>query len=240
MSDRPIPQTSTVPPSTAPRGHLIVFEGGDGSGKTTQAKRLANDLASAGMDVVHTRDPGGSPNAMAIRGLLVDAGAPDWSPMGELLLFTAARVELLEETIKPALAAGKIVVCDRFVDSTLGYQGAGKGNNTEIIRRLHRLACENLVPDLTVLMDGPAEVLLARATGRLASDGSIEGRFEQEGLGFQERVVRRLRDLARMEPARYAVIDATLDPDSAARQVADAVANRLGLSATATLESETA
>jgi dTMP kinase len=186
----------------AGRGLFLSFEGIDGSGKSTQARALADRLRAQGRDVVLTREPGGSAGAEEIRRLLL-TGAPDrWSAETEILLFTAARRDHLERTIRPALARGAIVVCDRFADSTRVYQGVTRGDLRALVDRLHALAI-GVEPDLTFLIDIDPATGLARATARAGT----ELRFESMGLATQERMRAAFLSLAAANPARVRVID---------------------------------
>jgi dTMP kinase len=186
----------------AGRGLFLSFEGIDGSGKSTQARALADRLRAQGRDVVLTREPGGSAGAEEIRRLLL-TGAPDrWSAETEILLFTAARRDHLERTIRPALARGAIVVCDRFADSTRVYQGVTRGDLRALVDRLHALAI-GVEPDLTFLIDIDPATGLARATARAGA----ELRFEAMGLATQERMRAAFLSLAAANPARVRVID---------------------------------
>ncbi len=185
---------------TPPR--FLTFEGIDGSGKTTQARLLAEALRAAGEDVVLTREPGGSAGADDIRRLVLE-GEPDrWSAETEILLFTAARRDHLERLIDPSLAAGKVVVCDRFADSTRMYQGLSRGNLRAKVDALHRLMIGR-EPDLTLLIDMDPAIGLARAKGRQGN----EERFEDFGLDLQERMRAGFLSLAREFPHRFRVID---------------------------------
>ena len=196
-------------------GRFITLEGGEGAGKSTQARRLAAALGAAGFAVVATREPGGTAGAEEIRALLV-AGADDrWSPAAEACLVNAARADHVERLIRPALAAGTWVVCDRFVDSTLAYQGAGKGLGDGVLRSLHHLAAADLWPDLTLVLDLPDGSGLARTRAR---DGG-EGRFEGHDATFHARVAQGFRDLAAAEPRRCRLIDASASEDAVAAQV---------------------
>jgi dTMP kinase len=168
---------------------FISFEANEGAGKTTQVALLVEALAARGHDVLRTREPGGSAGAEEIRSLLVQGDPDRWSAMTELLLFNAARRDHLERTIRPALAAGKIVICDRYVGSTLALQVAG-GASADRIVQLHELACDGQMPDLTIYLDIDPEVSLARSNGRLAQDESAESRFELKGDSFHARVSR--------------------------------------------------
>ncbi|HHW34001.1 MAG TPA: dTMP kinase [Paracoccus solventivorans] len=211
---------------------FISFEGIDGSGKSTQARRLAEALRAEGREVVLTREPGGSPGAEDIRRLLVE-GPPDrWSPETELLLFTAARRDHLERLIRPALDRGAWVVSDRFADSTRVYQGAARGDDpaeqarfAELVEALHRLVI-GVEPDRTLVIDlDPAEAL-ARATGRAEAQATTEAedRYESMGLGFQQRLRAGFRDLARRHPARVRLIDGSGDAATVAARVREALA----------------
>jgi dTMP kinase len=195
-------------------GKFITFEGGEGAGKSTQAARLATTLRAEGIEVVETREPGGTPGAEAIRALIVEGDPDRWSALTELLLVNAARADHVARLIRPALAAGKWVVCDRYIDSTLAYQGAGKGLARDALLDQHRLATGNLWPDLTLVLDLPAAVGEARAAGR----GKLD-RFEQTGGGFHDRIAAAFRAFAADDPARVRLIDAASDPDT----VADAI-----------------
>ena len=200
------------------KGVLVSFEGIDGSGKSTQARALAETLRNLGQDVVLTREPGGAPGAEEIRRLLVE-GAPDrWSPETEILLFNAARRDHLEKTILPALEAGKIVITDRFADSTRVYQGAARASLRPLVDSLHDLII-GIEPDLTFVIDmDPAKALergLARHSG--------EDRFEELGLAFQERLRSGFLQLARAHPERVQIIEG----NRAACDVSSEIASRM-------------
>ncbi|MEL6169777.1 MAG: dTMP kinase [Pseudomonadota bacterium] len=204
------------------RGLFVTFEGIDGSGKSLQARRLAETLIARGHDVVLTREPGGSAGAEEIRRLLVE-GEPDrWSAETELLLFTAARRDHLEKTIRPALAAGRIVVSDRFADSTRVYQGATRGDLRPLVDRLHTQMI-GTDPDLTLILDIEPAVALDRGLKR----NSGEDRFEDMGLAFQEQLRAGFLSLARAEPDRIQVIDADHAEDTVADAILALVAARL-------------
>jgi dTMP kinase len=189
-------------------GFFITFEGIEGCGKSTQVRLAAEGLARAGHEVVVTREPGGCPIADAIRAILLDARNCDMVPMAELLLYAAARAQHVAEVIEPALAAGKIVLCDRFTDSTLAYQGFGRKLDRELISRLNAMAAGSIKPDLTLVLDCPVEMGLARAMARInASSAAREERFEQESLLFHERIRDGFLSLAAAEPARFVVLD---------------------------------
>ena len=206
------------------RGRFISFEGGEGGGKSTQLKRLAERLRAAGRTVVATREPGGSPGAETIRDLLVRGDADRWSPTTETLLMYAARRDHIERVIAPALARGDWVVSDRFADSTRAYQGAAGGTEPQLIAALERHVLGETRPDLTLLLDLPPEVGLTRADAR----AGVETRFESKGLAFHARLRDAFLDIAAREPERCCVIDATADVDTVARAVMSAVEQRLG------------
>ncbi|MEM7296141.1 MAG: dTMP kinase [Pseudomonadota bacterium] len=203
-------------------GAFISFEGIDGSGKSTQARKLSEALSMRGQDVVLTREPGGSPGAEEIRALVL-TGEPDrWSPVTEALLFTAARRDHLERVIEPALARGAVVVCDRFADSTRVYQGATRGDMREMVEALHRLAVKR-EPDLTVLIDMDPKVGLTRAKARRGR----EERFEDFGLEMQVAMRARFLELAESRADRFMIIDGTGAEDQVATEVLTKVSERL-------------
>lgn len=193
---------------------FISFEGIDGCGKSTQARMLVDALRAEGHEVVLTREPGGSPGAEEIRRLLVEGADERWSAETECLLFTAARRDHLERTIRPALAAGKTVISDRFADSTRVYQGAARGDLRGLVDRMHDLAI-GVEPDMTVVIDLDPATALGRGTAR----GGAEDRFESLGLDFQQRLAQGFRDLANEFPARVRLIDGTGSPDQVAARV---------------------
>ncbi len=201
------------------RGVFITFEGGEGAGKSTQLRRLSERLAARGREVVATREPGGSPGAEALRALLVEGAADRWSPMSETLLLYAARADHLERLIQPALARGAVVISDRFADSTRAYQGAAGGVAPGFIDALERAVLGETRPDLTLILDLPAERGLARAAGR----GGAEARFESKGLGFHQRLRDGFLAVAAAEPDRCVVIDADQPLDAVSAAVAAAV-----------------
>ena len=197
-----------------PRGRFLCLEGIDGSGKSTQARRLAEGLLAAGHDVLLTREPGGSPGAEAIRSLVVEGEPGRWSAETEVLLFTAARRDHLERTIRPALAAGRTVVSDRFADSTRVYQGTTRGDLRALVDRLHALAI-GVEPDLTLVIDLDPSQALARGRAR----GGVEDRFERFGLAFQTRLREGYRALAAGEPQRISLVDGGRSPDVVAADI---------------------
>ncbi len=207
------------------RGRFITFEGGEGTGKSTQVRLLAQHIAARGADVVQTREPGGSPSAEEIRALLVTGAADRWSPLAETLLFYAARVEHWRQVIEPALARGAHVVCDRFADSTMAYQCYAGGLDKGLVRDLHRLAMGQAEPDLTLILDVPVDEGLKRAAAR----HDDETRFERKGREFHERLRAGFLDIARAAPKRCAVIDGAKPVDQVQADVRVTVAARLGL-----------
>lgn len=197
---------------------FISFEGIDGSGKSTQARRLADDLRVLDHEVTLTREPGGSAGAEEIRRLLVEGGSERWSPETELLLFTAARRDHLERTIRPALARGATVITDRFADSTRVYQGAARADLRPIVDQLHQLMIA-IEPDLTFVIDIDPEISLRRGHAR----NTVEDRFEGMGLDFQIRLRAGFRALAEEAPARVRLIDGSGSPDDVARRIRSAL-----------------
>jgi dTMP kinase len=187
---------------------------------------LAGHLRALGREVVETREPGGAPGAEEIRRLLVEGDPARWSPESETLLFTAARRDHLERVIRPALARGAVLVCDRYVDSTRAYQGAGAPGRRELVDLLHRLTI-GLDPDLTLIFDIDPAAALERARSRVSDPA--EDRFERKGPAFQARLREEFLAIAAAEPARCALIDAARPADAVAGQVWAAVAPRLGL-----------
>ena len=190
-------------------GRLITFEGGEGAGKSTQVRLLADRLTGNGVVSVATREPGGSPHAEALRDVLLSGFAAPLGPRGEAVLFTAARIDHLDRTILPALSSGKFVLCDRFIDSTLAYQGALGHVPGGMIAALERVAIGECRPDLTVLVDVPPDVGLARAAqrrGRREAD-----RFEREEASFHHALRDAYRAIAAAEPGRFLIVDGTED-----------------------------
>ena len=200
----------TRPPSVdrPPSAVFVAVEGIDGSGKSGVVRRLVDHLSERGRAGVATREPGGTPEGDRLRGLLLPDDGLAWDPVSELLLMNAARVQHVRRLILPSLADGTSVVSDRFVGSTLAYQGAGRGLSQDLIRSLHAQAVDDLQPDLTIVLDLDVATALSRSRRRLADDAIDEGRFEALDADFHERVRRSYRDQAARDPARFAVVDA--------------------------------
>ncbi|MDQ0463101.1 dTMP kinase [Caulobacter ginsengisoli] len=208
------------------QGYFITFEGGEGSGKSTQIRRLAERLtASSGREVVLTREPGGTPGGEEIRALILNGAVDRWSPVSEALLMSAARRDHLERVIRPALARGAVVLCDRFADSTRAYQGQGGAVDAEFIAALERHVVEDTRPHLTLILDLPVAEGLARAGARAGG----EERFESKGQAFHERLRAAYLAIAKAEPERCQVIDAAQSQDAVAAAIEAALAERLGL-----------
>ncbi|MEQ9444992.1 MAG: dTMP kinase [Rhodospirillaceae bacterium] len=200
-------------------GLFITLEGGEGSGKSTQAKHLKLRLEQAGHAVVQTREPGGSEGAEDIRALIV-TGEPDrWDGMTEALLLFAARHDHLERIIKPALKAGKIVLCDRFTDSTMAYQGYGHNLGRETFDKLNAVALDGFGPDLTLILDLPVEAGLSRAMSR----GDGEQRYEDMDIAFHQRLRDGFLDIAKREPDRCKVVDASGSEEAVAERISAVV-----------------
>jgi dTMP kinase len=215
--------------ATAEKGLFLTLEGIDGSGKSTQCQRLAAALRAAGYDTLVTREPGGSPGAEDIRRLVLEGDPDKWSAETEILLFTAARRDHLERTIQPALAAGKVVICDRFADSTRMYQGLSRGDLRATVDQLHSLMIGR-EPDLTLLIDMDPATGLARAKGRQGS----EERFEDFGLALQEKMRAGFLALAQEFSDRFCVIDGSQDIDSVAADILQQATAALAARETAT------
>lgn len=188
----------------------MTFEGGEGSGKTTQIKLLANHLRSLREEVIETRDPGGTTIGKEIRIMLLTRESPSMSKAAELFLYEASRAQLVHEVIAPALARGAVVLSDRFTDSTLAYQGFGRGQDLELIRRLNHVATDGLVPDLTILLDLDPGIGLERRTRSSSAGSPARDRIEMEPLAFHQRIREGYLSLAREEPDRIAVLDGRL------------------------------
>lgn len=208
------------------RGKLITIEGGEGSGKSTQINRLLEAFDAAKLPAIHTREPGGTEGAEAIRNLLVQGDAGRWDPVAETLLFYAARRQHLVQAVWPALENGTHVICDRFSDSSRVYQGCGKALGDDFVMQLHRLSIGTYQPDLTLWLDIAPELGLQRVAER---GESSETRFESTQGGFHERVRDGFFALARREPARFIRIDAGQEIDSVHQLVIGVICERLGL-----------
>lgn len=211
-------------------GAFITFEGIEGSGKSTQISRVLRHLTDNGRTVTLTREPGGTPIGDQVRRVLLDPANRMLDPTAELLLYAASRAQHLREVILPALALDRVVLCDRFSDATVAYQGHGRGLSIPIIRELDRIVTAGLKPRLTVLLDLPAEAGLKRARGRNQSEGlHAEARFENEDLAFHRRVRDGYLLLAREEPGRILVVNAERTPDEVqaeVRKIVDEVLNK--------------
>ncbi len=221
--------TPDAPGRGAHGGLFITLEGGEGAGKSTQACLLGRTLEDLGHKVVLTREPGGAPGAEDIRSLIVTGEPGRWTPMSETLLFATARQDHVERTIRPALAAGAVVICDRFSDSTMAYQGYGHGLPLEDLHRINDFATGGLKPDLTLILDVPVDEGLGRAGRRISGfEGEAgEDRFERMGGGFHERLRQGFLAIADREPHRCRVIDGAQPLDAVARDIAHAVKGRL-------------
>lgn len=201
------------------RGRFITFEGPEGSGKSTQLRRAAARLRESGSDVFETAEPGGTPIGMQIRRVLLDAANQELRPTTELLLMFASRAQNVEQGILPALSQGRIVLCDRFTDSTLVYQGSARGMGAEVVYELDRIACRGLVPDLTLVIDIDTETGLARAHARNAAAQDVETRLDQETLGFHRQVREAYRQLASDDSRRVKLIDGSRQEGEVAEDV---------------------
>jgi len=217
------------------RGKFITFEGLDGTGKSTQMRKLAAALREAGHKVIETREPGGTPSGEKIRKVLLDSSTAGLSPLAEMALMFASRAQHIAEVIEPALGAGNIVLCDRFTDSTEAYQGSGRRLGSDPVLELHRVLCGNLQPDLTLLLDSNphASVSRARRRNRRASKSAArshdENRFEQETRGFFARVREGYLAIATREPGRVIVVDARGTPAQTHERILEVVRRKLKL-----------
>ena len=207
------------------RGHFITFEGGEGSGKSTHAKLLAEHLQSLGIEVVLTREPGGSPGAEVIRHILLSGVAKPLGAETEAILFAAARDDHVRTVIRPALIDGKWVICDRFIDSTRVYQGVLGKVDMKLIRSLERVTVGAAMPDLTFILDVPANIGLARAKHRRGN--ATVDRFESESVEYHQDLGRAYRAIALEEPRRIVLVDGRPPRDVVARRIWDAVSERL-------------
>ena len=192
---------------------FISFEGIEGSGKTTHVKHTVRFLEDKGYDCVITREPGGTRIGEKIRAILLDPLSKDMDPLTELLLYTADRAQHIKEYILPLLSDGKMVLCDRYYDATMAYQGFARGLDIGLIEKMHKLLFENLKPDITLLLDLPPEIGLARAWKQINNGNRVseETRFEEERLSFHKKVRSGYLELARLEPERFRIIDASKD-----------------------------
>jgi dTMP kinase len=205
------------------RGRFITFEGIDGCGKTTQFRLLAQTLRDRGEDVAETVEPGGTPIGQQIRKILLDPASGEIQPRTELLLYFASRAQNVDRVIRPALDSGRIVLCDRFTDSTLVYQGCGRGLDTDVVRDLDRIACRGLKPDVTILIDIDLETSLMRARRRNERVGPLESRIDEESAAFHERVRLGYLALAETEPERIVVIDGRAPIGEVAQRIREAL-----------------
>ncbi len=203
----------------ATAGLFITFEGMDGSGKTTQMHRLAARLQAMGRTVLETAEPGGPRIAQMIRRILLDSANQELSPTTEILLYFASRAQNVDEWIAPALKRGEIVLADRFTDSSLVYQGCGRGLGAATVEALDRIACRGLKPDLTLLVDVDAEASLARARARNLAEPHCETRMDDQSIEFHRRVYHAYHALAAAEPERVKVVDGRTDIDSIEQQI---------------------
>ena len=206
------------------KGFFISLEGGEGAGKSTQNKRIIDWLAGQGLEVVETREPGGTIVSEQIRQVLLDTRNAGLGATAELLLMFAARYQLVQEVILPALADGKVIVCDRFADASYAYQGGGRGLGAETVEVVEKLVLKDLQPDLTLLFDIPVEQGMKRVAGRGEAD-----RFEVESIRFFERVRAAYLERATANPQRFRIIDASLDEDRVWLQVRSILQEKLGL-----------
>ena len=204
-------------------GWLVTFEGGEGAGKSTQVRRLRERLCGLGRPVIVTREPGGPPRAEAIRQALLGGAVKRYGPMAETLLFAAARAAHVDEVIRPGLGDGAIVLCDRYIDSTRVYQGGVAGVGLAVLHRLEQISIGTARPDLTLVLDLPAELGLARARARRLAAGAGADRFEREGAAYHEKVRCAFLRIAHAEPDRCVVIDASLDAGAVEAAIRSAV-----------------
>ncbi|MDR4306964.1 dTMP kinase [Chelatococcus sambhunathii] len=211
-------------------GRFVTFEGGEGVGKSTQIRRLAERLRDLAHDVVLTREPGGSPRAERLRETLLSGGAKRFGTFAETTLIASARADHVDRVIRPALQRGAIVLCDRYVDSTRAYQGSLGGLDKASIRSLERVATAGAWPDLTVILDAPVERSLERVANR--AQGAAGDRFESEGRDFHGRLRAAFVEIAREEPERCVLVDAEGPEPVVAGRVWDVVSRRLGLTET--------
>jgi dTMP kinase len=209
---------------------FITFEGGDGSGKTTQVKALESHLIARGKSCIATREPGGTSLGRLIRHALLEVGNQPITSPAELFLYLADRAQHLQEVILPALEQGKVVLCDRYTDSTLAYQGYGRGIDLGLLRTLNDIASRGIRPDLTLLFDCPAEIGLSRTAQRQSQPATLRGRvdrFEEEKIEFHEKVRNGFLELAKAEPQRFRVIDAARSAADVRQEIMDIIDREL-------------
>jgi dTMP kinase len=216
--------------STTKRGLFITFEGPEGSGKSTQLRRLAARLRSEGRTVLETAEPGGTAIGIQIRRVLLDAKNHELRPTTELLLMFAARAQNVDELILPALSRGEIVLCDRFTDSSLVYQGAARGLGAEVVYEVDRIACRGLVPDLTIVVDIATELGLERARARNENTQDVETRLDEQAIEFHRKVRDAYLQLASDEPGRVKLIDGAGSEEKVAKEVWSTVGPYTGAS----------
>jgi len=216
-----------MPPVPAAQGHFLTFEGMDGCGKTTQLRLLAQHLRERGREVVETVEPGGTEIGRQIRRILLDPANTAIQPRAEILLYFASRAQNVDEVIRPALDAGNVVLCDRFTDSTLVYQGCGRGLDAGVVLELDRIACRGLRPDTTILIDIDLETSLSRAKRRNERYGQSESRIDDESAVFHDDVRKGYLALAAAEPARFIVIDGRVGIGDVAKGIREAVQGRV-------------
>ena len=209
------------------KGLFITFEGGEGAGKSTQIQYLAQSLVSDGYEVVTTREPGGSPGAEVVRHVLLSGAAEEFGVRMEAILFAAARNDHVEETIRPAVELGKIVLCDRFMDSSRVYQGVTGNLEPDFVRNLEEVAVNGMVPDLTIILDLPATAGMKRARTRSGIANRRPDRYEKEELGVQEKRREAFLDIARSEPERCRIVNAEQPIDAISRQIEQLVQARI-------------
>jgi dTMP kinase len=215
------------PPKPSYSGQFITFEGMDGSGKGTQIDLLTARLRGGGVEAVVNREPGGTLIGRQIRAILLDAANTHLQPTAELLLYFASRAQAVEEVILPALRQGKVVISDRFTDSTTVYQGAARGLGPEVVDLLDGVSCQGLVPDLTILLDIDLDTALARAAARNAESGSRETRLDEESREFHAKVREGYLALAASHPQRIRVVDGKRPPEAVAEEIARIVGERI-------------
>jgi len=216
-----------------PRGWFLTFEGLDGCGKTTQMGLLARRLRAAGLEVLESYEPGGTPIGAQVRRILLDAANHELCPTAELLLYFACRAQNIEQAILPALSRGVVVLSDRFTDSTLVYQGVGRGLGKDVVLALDKIACRGLSPDLTIFLDIDLETSLARARARNArtslKEGTSETRMDDQAVEFHRVVHQAYLDLAAEQPQRVVTVDGRAPVDEVSNRVWNVVARRIGI-----------